>query len=267
MANPIKLAGALASMATLVACSPTSEGGALKQAWNGRYGPSPTISESAAKQSANAQKEIVASFLKVTDTNKDAHPDYFAATLAGYNFVDEQCDAYLQALYVLDRERDSAKTSIDAVGQVTSAILGFIPASKLTMSIVTQAFGLGGQFTDDLFKGYLYGKSPGMISHVVDITRNKYRDETSAAKEDIQNGGVPLAYAHIRGYLKLCLPSTISASIETAISGADATADNSKNSSSPPREKTPSTSPTRGNTNPQQDYRAALPQVRLRLAQ
>lgn len=227
MANPIKLAGTIASITMLAACSPTSDGTAFTQSWSKRYGPSPTISASAARQSADAQTDIVQAFRSASG---DAG-DYFGATLIGFNFVDEQCDAYLQALYVLDRERDSTKTGLNAVAQVTNAILGITPASKLTMGVVTQAFGVGGQFADDLLKGYLYGKSPAVVSHVVDVMRDKYRADTASAKNDINSSGVPLAYAYIRGYLKLCLPSTISASIDNAAATATATTGSTEKSS------------------------------------
>ncbi|HWU63472.1 MAG TPA: hypothetical protein VN112_15745 [Ensifer sp.] len=255
MANPIKLAGMISSIAMLAACSPASDGSVFTQSWNKRYGPSPTISANAAQESANAQTAIVEAFRSASG---DAG-DYFGATLIGFNFVDEQCDAYLQALYVLDRERDSTKTGLNAVAQVTNAILGITPASKLTMGVVTQAFGLGGQFADDLLKGYLYGKSPAVISHVVDVLRDKYRTDTASAKSDINSSGVPLAYAYIRGYLKLCLPSTISASIDNA--AATATATTESDTKSPNTKKTANLMEFRRVTS--ETSRATTPRPRL----
>ena len=211
--------GILAFLATSIAsCSSTDETSVLRQSWQHRYGPSPAMSQTEALASASSQKAIVSAFLSV---NGD-QTDYFGATLAGYNFVDEQCDTYMRALFVLDKDRELTKSGIDAIGQVTNAIIGVIPASKLTMGVVTQAFGLGGQFADDMFKGYLYGSSPGTISHVVDTLRAKYRSDTANAKSAINAGGVPTSYAYIRGYLRLCLPSTISASIDNALSGTKA---------------------------------------------
>ncbi len=219
----LQLTGAMTVTAMLSSCGPTSEASILKQSWKDRYGPSPVMSASAASKSASDQVAIVSAFQRVSASSVD----YFSATLAGYNFVDEQCDSYMRALFVLDKDRELTRSGIDAVGQVTNAILGVTSASKLTMGVVTQAFGLGGQFSDDLFKGYLYGASPATIAHVVDAMRTKYRNDTGSARKAINSGGTPVAYAYIRGYLRLCMPSTISASIDNTLSASKVTTDTS----------------------------------------
>ena len=83
--------------------------------------------------------------------------DPYIITLAGFNFVDEQCDAYLHELFIIDQDRDKLKAGLNSAGLVTNAILAATPASKTSMAIVAQAFGLSSQFTDTVANSYLYG--------------------------------------------------------------------------------------------------------------
>ena len=76
------------------------------------------------------------------------------ASLAGFNYVDDQCTAYFDQLYFIDRERGQLKSGLAAASGTTAAILGVTNASTLTMSVVASAFGFASAATDILAGTY-----------------------------------------------------------------------------------------------------------------
>ncbi len=123
--------------------------------WSNRYGPDPAFPSAEVSKSADNQVAVLEA-LKVVSHNSAGQVDPYLLTLAGFNFVDEQCDAYLHELFVIDQDRDRLKQGIDVAGLVTNAILAATPASKASMAIVAQALGLSSQFTDTVANSYLF---------------------------------------------------------------------------------------------------------------
>ena len=194
--------------------------------WSNRYGPDPAFPSAEVSKSADNQVAVLDA-LKVVSHNSAGQVDPYLLTLAGFNFVDEQCDAYLHELFVIDQDRDRLKQGIDVAGLVTNAILASTPASKASMAIVAQAFGLSSQFTDTVANSYLYGAHASTILGVVSKLQAAYRDQ--ADKDKSQISSEPAVYYRIRGYLQLCMPPTIESKINdtlsssTAVSGKAAT--------------------------------------------
>lgn len=145
----------------------------------------------------------------------------YDAAVAGFNFVDEQCDTYLHELFVLDKERDRALTGIAAADKLTSAILGLTSASSGTMAIVAQAFGLTSQFVDSATSSYLYSSDAGTIFHVVSTMQKEYKTAVLGNPETLDS--YPATYSAIRGYLQLCMPPVIESKIGGALASATAT--------------------------------------------
>ena len=173
--------------------------------WSERYGPDTSLPSDQIDKSTDNQIAIMTALAKVSP-GSNGRVDMYLLTLAGFNFVDEQCDAYLHELFVIDEERDRIKAGFNSAGLLTNAILAVSPASKASMAIVAQAFGIRRVHRYDS-KPYLYGVHPSTILGVVTKLQAAYRDQTETDKTKINSE--PAAYARIRGYLQLCLPPMI----------------------------------------------------------
>src|SRR5580704_2435922 len=79
--------------------------------WPNRYGPDPSLPGAQVAASADNQVTIFQGLAKVShDSSGRLNP--YLVTLAGFNFVDEQCDAYLHELFVIDQDRVRLKQGI-----------------------------------------------------------------------------------------------------------------------------------------------------------
>ncbi len=194
--------------------------------FHNRYGPDPAMPAVLVSASADHQ-DLIMKRLKDSANcpagSEDSRGCNYATTVVGFNFVDEQCDAYLRELFALDKERDRLKNAIGGAGLLTNAILAVSPASKVTMAIATQAFGLSSSYVDALTDSYLYKKDAGVVLTVVANLQAQYRDNVYKAymdEEPFVITNVPQSYSFIRGYLRLCMPPTIESKITEALAGA-----------------------------------------------
>ena len=143
---------------------------------------------------------------------------WYYTALEGYNFVDGECDQYMDELYALDHGRDRFKSAVDSTGLLVNAIMATDPSSKVAMSIVAQAFGLASKYVDTFANSYLYSGHSSTVHHVVSEMQAAYRSKVVPSAITSE----PEAYQSIRGYLELCLPPTIEAKIDEALSASKA---------------------------------------------
>ncbi len=188
--------------------------------WEYRYGPDTTLPITKIQSSAEHQLDMMSVFETTAGcSNGEGRPDCgYQITLAGFNFIDEQCDIYLHELFVLDKERDRLKAGLQAADKMSNAVLATVDVSKTTMAIVAQSFGLSTQLLDVATDSYLYKTNPGTILHIVDELQRAYRINTETNQGFLTSH--PAVYAQIRGYLRLCLPPTIESKIENALAKA-----------------------------------------------
>lgn len=191
--------------------------------WSYRNGPDPSMPyETRVKPYVSNQAAIMDAFrtnvIRSGVSNDDSRIWYFTA-IEGFNFIDAECDQYMGELYALDHARDRFKSGVDSTGLLVNAIMATDPSSKVAMAIVTQAFGLASKYVDTFANSYLYSGHSSTVHHVVEEMQAAYRSEVTAAA--ITSG--PEAYHSIRGYLELCLPPTIEAKIDGALSASKAT--------------------------------------------
>lgn len=150
----------------------------------------------------------------------DQTPDWYDVTLAGFNYVDDACSAYFDRLFKLNRRKDAIRSTLSVGGQTTSAILFATKASQLSMAIVAQAFGLGSSLTDIVSGTYLYQLPPATTKAFVGKLSRAYREGVANQQDEID--GPASTYGYVRGYLDLCLPSTIEASLVEHVGAATA---------------------------------------------
>jgi len=190
-----------------------------------RYGPRPVPKPGDVVSSAAIQDKVIGGLVLRSGLPAKPQPgsdEWYYVTLAGYNYVDEKCDAYLHDLFIRDREKARAIGLLSATQATTTAILSATNASKAAITVAAEAFGLAGTATAVLADSYLYKVSPSVIFGAVEKTRKAYQDETVAKfrnrVEPVRSE--PATYSLVRGYLELCMPENI----ETAITNAIATA-------------------------------------------
>ncbi len=143
------------------------------------------------------------------------------------NDIDERCDLYLESLNRAKREKDTFIDQIKKSSILAEAILSFdkIGIGASSIQLVASAF----QFVQNSIDAY-YSR---LILHYDKQTiRSLVRKRQTAYRTALENGSRdsstpymsyvtnrPAAYFAVRGYLRLCLPTTIESEIEAAVSG------------------------------------------------
>jgi len=183
-------------------------------------GLSPTLDGKHVRMASNNRAQLMTALQQDASFGTPGAPSWYDVTLAGFNYVDDQCAVYFSTLFRLNREKESIKSGLTAFGQTTNAILSITGAAQLTISVVAQAFGLAGNMTDILAGTYLFELPT--TKKFVDETRHAYRTGMVAERATITSAAV--SYGFIRGYLNLCLPATIEAQLTDHIGGARAIA-------------------------------------------
>ena len=189
-----------------------------------RKGISPALDAGAVETAAMNQSRIIDALAR--DAGFD-HPqdtesvNYYEVAVTGFNYVDDQCRAYFDEMFFIDRGRSQIKSGLAAAGATTAAVLGLTSASTLSMAVVASAFGFASNSTDIITGTYLYALPPATTQALVAKLQMKYRDEAAQRKLDI--GSRAESYHQIQNYLALCLPPTIEAEIENAVNGAKPT--------------------------------------------
>jgi len=181
------------------------------------YGPSPVMNYESVKQSSYNYAKTRDAFVVRAGYSLGRSPQWYEATRAGFDYVDEQCDAYLAALYRLRRDRDSTKSQIQSFGITTTAILGFTEALPKTILITAAAFGLAAQATDNASSALLFAMDPSDIQTLVKSPTDAYRAGADTQQMNYTTSNA--AIEGIRGYLKLCLSVSIEAQVKAALQG------------------------------------------------
>ena len=179
-------------------------------------GPNPILSGAAANQ-AHTNKEIL---LQALQADAGGSGDWYEVAEAGFNFVDDQCRAYFDELFFLDRGKDQLKSGLAAAGQTTSAILAVTGAAKPSLAIAAQAFGFAISGADIASGTYLYRLPPATTLGFVEKLQLAYRDAALRNRRVINSP--TSAYYAVQRYLNLCLPPTIEAEITKQIASTRA---------------------------------------------
>lgn len=193
-------------------------------------GPMPVLSDygegaaSAARTAARNESELFKAFYIRAGLGEDwaprnQDPDWLIVTLAGINAVDEQCERYLDSLFWVRRDLDTARNQIDLVGTTAATLLNVFHATADAITATAAAFGLATQGIGNASEGILFSVEPSGIRKIVERAQARYRAEVE------RNPGLynsrPAAFAAIQGYLALCLPAAIEAQINESVSLTD----------------------------------------------
>ena len=184
-----------------------------------RKGPDPVMN-GVAVQDASRNKSMVMAALVEDARRPDGRVYYYEVAEAGFNFVDDQCRSYFNALFFLDRRRDELKSGLATGAATTAAILMATGASQLSLGVVAAAFGLASNATDIVAGTYLYRLPPATTQGFVQKLQSAFRDGAAANRANIDSPAS--AYYLVQRYLNLCLPPTIEAEITQQISATSA---------------------------------------------
>src|SRR5262249_3935432 len=116
------------AIAGVALCLAFSLGGCAD--WDKRRGIDPSISPAALKLSPSNQMRILAALANDASISLGAPGSWYEVSQAGFNFVDDECRAYFNAIFFLNRDKDQLKSGLSAVGATTAAILGVTGASS-----------------------------------------------------------------------------------------------------------------------------------------
>jgi hypothetical protein len=186
-----------------------------------RTGPTPVLDPAAVKIASSNQTLIINALADdASDSGVfiDGTDRYYRIAEAGFNYVDDQCQAYFDQLFFIDRGRSQIKSGLAAAGATTAAILGLTNASTLSMAIVASAFGFASNATDILAGTYLYSLPPATTQGLVTKLQDAYRDQALKMRAEINTPTA--AYHHVQSYLALCLPPRIEAEVVNTVSAA-----------------------------------------------
>ena len=173
------------------------------------------------------QLQILASLAESAGVNPPSvSPEWFAVMEAGFNYVDERCDAYLTDLFKGTREKDKIKGLATLADKTSGAILFASGAAKATMAIVAQSFGFAEGATDLIAGSYLFQIGPDAIQSIVAENHKAYRQSAYAKRNSIIYP--TLAYHHIQKYLEMCLPQKIEADVNDALKKVKGVADTTR---------------------------------------
>ena len=184
-----------------------------------RRGPEPIL-DGASVSTASSNKMIFLDALRRDANVSDIAPDWYLVSEAGFNYVDDQCHAYFDSLFFLDRGREQIKSGLIAAGQTTAAILAVTGAAAPSLAIAAQAFGFAASATDLTAGTYLYRLPPATTQGFVEKLQLAFRDAALASRTRVTSPTA--AYYLIQRYLNLCLPPHIEAEITKQIASTNA---------------------------------------------
>ena len=185
-----------------------------------RKGPAPVLDASSVQAAAISQRTIIDALAQDAGYNLQGNVNYYQVALAGFNYVDDQCSAYFDEIFFLDRGRSQIKSGLAAASATTAAILGVTNASTLSLAVVASAFGFASNATDILAGTYLYSLPPAVTQGFVNKLQTAFREGVAANPASINSPAS--AYYAVQRYLSLCLPPTIESEIANQISATTA---------------------------------------------
>lgn len=185
-----------------------------------RHGPSPILQGSEVAAASANKLVLLRALAQDASIGGDRASDWYLISEAGFNFVDDQCRAYFDELFFLDRRSERLKTGFVVADKTTAAILAVTGASVPTMNIVAQAFGFAINATDLIAGTYLYRLPPATTQGFVSKLQLRFRQEAAMARASVNSPTI--AYYMIQRYLDLCLPPRIESEIAKQVNATTA---------------------------------------------
>ena len=131
----------------------------------------------------------------------------------GMLYVDTRCERFMDALFWLNRVRETTSNQIQYAGAAASAILALTNAAKDLIGIAPLGFGLADQTVNNISQGLLYHLDPGDVSALVARKQATFSDLI----ENVKYTSRPAAMNAVAQYAANCLPVRIEGDVNQAI--------------------------------------------------
>lgn len=134
---------------------------------------------------------------------------------AGIDFADSKCEAYLHALFRLNRDRKTVTTQLGLLATATAGLMGAAKSAANEVAGVAVLFGLATSTVDNLAGNLLYDLDPSSVRTLVKALQAGFRNARQPGYKTRT-----AALRVIRGYAMLCVPSNIEAEVNLAVKRA-----------------------------------------------
>ena len=128
------------------------------------------------------------------------------------NDIDQRCDGFLTWLDARRRDKEPILAELSALNTTAHTIMAISGASPKSLDIVTAAFGLATATYNNWNSRLLIAINQSTVQDVVYSSQGQYRDKIKNFPINDQ----PTAIYLLRNYLRLCMPTTIEANINTS---------------------------------------------------
>ena len=131
---------------------------------------------------------------------------------AGMDYADVRCEAYIHALFRLNRDKKSVTNQLGLLGGASAGLMAAVDAAARNVAAVAIGFGLASATVDNLASNLLYELDPSSVRTLVKSLQSHYR-----AAKGKGYGSRPVAMSVMRGYAALCVPANIEAEVNVAV--------------------------------------------------
>jgi hypothetical protein len=138
--------------------------------------------------------------------------DWATFVQAGMNDIDQRCDGFLTWLDSKRRDREPVLAQLSAINTAVHAVMTVTGSNPASLDIVTAAFGLASASYNIWNSRLLISVNQSTVQEIVYATQGQYRDKIRAWPVPDR----PTAIYLLRNYLRLCMPTSIEASINTS---------------------------------------------------
>lgn len=166
-----------------------------------------------------AQQTVVLEFARLGGLEQPpAHGDDWRPVVdGGMLYVDVRCERFLDALFWLNRVRETTSNQIQYAGAATSAILAIANATKALIGIAPLGFEFADQTVNNIGQGLLYHLDPGDVAQLVARKQGTYR----GLIKDVKYTQRPAAMNAVAQYAANCLPVRIEGDVNQAIAKSE----------------------------------------------
>jgi len=142
-------------------------------------------------------------------------PSWDQVIQAGIQYSDSRCDAYIGALYRVNKDLKADVQKLNSVGTATAALMGITKSAATEIAAAAVLFGYAEESINISGSRILFEMDPASIRSLVKGSQTAFKSALEPNYQD-RTG----AFTVIREYITLCLPSTIEAEINNAAKNA-----------------------------------------------
>lgn len=162
------------------------------------------------------QDELIKELYALAGTGNPPHNGQWQDVIqAGMDFADSRCEAYMHALFRLNRDKKTVIAQTSLLGTATAGLMAAAKSAAQDVAAVAVLFGLTSSTVDNLTNNLLYELDPSSVRTLVKSLQAKFRSGLTEGYDSR-----PAAMRVIRAYAVLCVPANIEAEVNLAVKGS-----------------------------------------------